>query len=168
MKKWAGEVRGDPNSKPADVTHGSELDIQKKRLIQVRSVKANRIQKILEDTNINCSNGISDVLGKSGLPCARSLANGSHGLTGQVPDLSGHCRPPLRRLAEETADSRRDRLQYSHRRAPHFKDLGYRLRGYRYQLFRRVRLGCGHSVRDPPPRGIESVGYRRTVNDIAN
>jgi transposase len=88
-----------------------ELTRTRKRLIEERSRIANRIQKVLEDTNIKLSSVVTDITGKTARLILDAMLAGE-----QNPQrLAGLARGKLRKKQEELAKAVKGTLRENHR-----------------------------------------------------
>jgi transposase len=88
-----------------------ELTRTRKRLIEERSRIANRIQKVLEDTNIKLSSVVTDITGKTARLILDAMLAGEE----NPQRLAGLARGKLRKKQEELAKAVKGTLRENHR-----------------------------------------------------
>lgn len=96
---------------PQPVRELRELTRYRKTLVQERAQEINRLQKVLEGTNIKLASVVTDVLGTSGRLMLRALLNGEQ----DVQAMANLARGRLRSKLPELREALRGHLEPHHR-----------------------------------------------------
>src|SRR5437867_5544182 len=87
-------------SAPRDIRELRDLTRRRRTLLQNETQERNRVQKVLEDANVQIGNVLSDVFGMSGQAMLEALLENKHSPE-QVPDLArGTLRRKIPRIVE--------------------------------------------------------------------
>jgi transposase len=144
-----------------------ELTRTRKTLIEERARIVNRIQKLLEDTNIKLASVVTDITGKTARQILCAMLAGE-----QDPQrLAGMARGKLRSKHEQLAQAVQGTLREHHRfvlsqHLAHLDFLEHQIEAFDRELAQRLGLASGPKEPEPPPTGGQSTeGDQSAVGD---
>ncbi len=135
-----------------------ELTRTRKTLIEERARIVNRIQKLLEDTNIKLASVVTDITGKTARQILRAMLEGE-----QDPQrLAGMARGKLRSKHEQLAQAVQGTLREHHRfvlsqHLAHLDFLEQQIEAFDRELAQRLGLPSGPKEPEPAPTGGQST-----------
>jgi transposase len=135
-----------------------ELTRGRKQLIEERSRVTNRVQKILEDTNIKLASVVSDITGRSALKMLHALLDGQK----EVKEIAKLAHPRLRATPEELEQALTGHLRDHHRfllrqALKHLEALEGQIGDFDKEIAGRIEADWESGPQSPSPEELPQV-----------